>query len=74
MTARWEIEKASRGISENINKARKAFFGYVGAFHGSLRPISSVSIIETCSYTSIPTLWCRKLDIDSVLIDRFRGS
>ena len=41
---------ASRCISENINKARKAFFGYgsIDAFQGSLSPISSVSIIETC--------------------------
>ena len=46
---------ASKCISENINKARKAFFGYgsIGAFQGSLSPISSVSIIETCILPSL---------------------
>ena len=39
-------------ISENIDKARKAFFGYgsIGAFQGSM---SSVSIIETCILPSL---------------------
>ena len=36
---------ASRCIDQNIVKARKAFFGYggIGAFQGSLNPLSSVS-------------------------------
>lgn len=46
---------AKRSISENINKARKAFFalGSLGAFQGDLNPLSSSSIFETCI---IPTL------------------
>ena len=41
---------ASRAVHENVSKARKAFFalGNIGAFHGSLNPLSSHSIFETC--------------------------
>ena len=37
-------------VSDNINKARRAFFalGRLGAFQGDLNPLSSCSIFETC--------------------------
>ena len=47
----WQYNlSASRAVHENISKARKAFFafGNIGAFHGSLNPLSSRSIFETC--------------------------
>ena len=41
---------AQHSITENVNKARKAFFalGRLGAFQGDLNPLSSCSIFETC--------------------------
>ena len=41
---------AQTSVSDNINKARKAFFalGRLGAFQGILNPLSSCSIFETC--------------------------
>ena len=41
---------AQTSVSDNINKARKAFFalGRLGAFQGDLNPLSSCSIFETC--------------------------
>ena len=41
---------ASRAVQENISKARKAFFAFgdIGAFHGSLNPLSGRSIFEAC--------------------------
>jgi exonuclease III len=41
---------ATLSVKENICKARKAFFafGKIGAFQGSLNPLSSSSIYETC--------------------------
>ena len=47
----WQYNlSASRAVHENVSKARKAFFalGNIGAFHGSLNPLSSRSIFETC--------------------------
>ena len=47
----WQHDlSASRAVYENISKARKAFFalGNIGAFHGSLNPLSGRSIFETC--------------------------
>ena len=46
---------AKHSVSENIDKARRAFFalGRLGAFQGDLNPLSSCSIFETCI---IPTL------------------
>ena len=40
---------ASRAVSENVSKARKAFFalGNLGAFQGKLNPLSSSSIFIT---------------------------
>ena len=42
---------ASKSISENIGKARHSFFlyGRIGAFQGDLNPLSTRSIIETCT-------------------------
>jgi hypothetical protein len=48
---RWQYNlSASRDVSENISKARKAFFalGSLGAFQGKLNPLSSSSIFVTC--------------------------
>ena len=41
---------ATRAITENIKKARRAFFAYgsIGAFQGDLSPLSSRSVVETC--------------------------
>ena len=41
---------ATRTITENIKKARRAFFAYgsIGAFQGDLSPLSSRSVVETC--------------------------
>jgi len=41
---------ATRCVDENIKKARRAFFnfGSIGVFQGSLNPLSSASVIETC--------------------------
>ena len=47
----WEYNlSASRAVHENVSKARKAVFalGNIGAFHGSLNPLSGRSIFETC--------------------------
>ena len=52
----WQHDlSAKRSITENIIKARKAFFalGSLGAFQGDLNPLSSSSIFEICV---IPTL------------------
>ena len=42
---------ASKSVSENIGKARRSFFlyGNIGAFQGDLNPLSTRSIIETCT-------------------------
>ena len=42
---------ASKSVSENIGKARRSFFlyGSIGAFQGDLNPLSTRSIIETCT-------------------------
>ena len=73
----WEKDLlASRCISENINKARKAFFGYgsIGAFQGSLSPIyiSSVSIIKTCILPSL-LYGAENWILTPVLIDRLES-
>ena len=41
---------AQHSVTENVNKARKAFFalGRLGAFQDDLNPLSSSSIFETC--------------------------
>ena len=41
---------AARAVTENISKARKAFFalGNIGAFQGKLNPLSGSSIFITC--------------------------
>ena len=41
---------AQHSVTENVNKARKAFFalGRLGAFQGDLNPLSSCTIFETC--------------------------
>lgn len=41
---------ATRSVTENIKKARRAFFHYgsIGAFQGCLNPLSTRSIIELC--------------------------
>ena len=47
----WQTNlSAARYVSENITKARKAFFalGSIGAFSGELNPLSTSSIYETC--------------------------
>ena len=47
----WQSNlSASKSISTNIAKARKAFFGLgsTKAFHGDLNPLSSSNIFETC--------------------------
>ena len=47
----WQYNlSASRAVTENIFKARKAFFavGDLGAFQGKLNPLSSSSIFITC--------------------------
>ena len=47
----WQYNlSASHAVSENISKARKAFFalGNLGAFQGKLNPLSSCSIFVTC--------------------------
>ena len=52
----WQHDlSAKRSVTENIIKARKAFFalGNLGAFQGDLNPLSSSSIFEICV---IPTL------------------
>ena len=52
----WQHDiSAKRSVTENINKARKAFFALssLGAFQGDLNPLSSSSIFEICV---IPTL------------------
>ena len=66
---------ASRCISENINKARKAFgYGSIGAFQGSLRPILSVSIIETCILPSLLYMYgAENWILTPVLIDRLES-
>ena len=40
----------TKAIMENIGSARRAFFsfGSIGVFHGSLNPLSSRSVVETC--------------------------
>ena len=42
---------ASKSVSENIGKARRSFFlyGSIGAFQGDRNPLSTRSIIETCT-------------------------
>ena len=50
-SARWQSNlSASKSISTNIAKARKAFFGLgsTKAFHGNLNPLSSSNIFEIC--------------------------
>ena len=39
-----------KAITENIAKARRAFFAYgsIGAFHGDLNPLSARAIVEAC--------------------------
>ena len=46
---------AQHSVTENVNKAMKAFFalGRLGAFQSDLNPLSSCSIFETCT---IPVL------------------
>ena len=47
----WQSDLlATRAITENIKKARRAFFAYggIGAFQGDLSPLSSRSVVETC--------------------------
>ena len=47
----WNSSLSARhSVSDNINKARRAFFalGRLGAFQGELSPLSSCSIYETC--------------------------
>ena len=46
----WRDLLATRCVDENIKKARRAFFnfGSIGVFQGSLNPLSSASVIETC--------------------------
>ena len=47
----WNSSLSARhSVSDNINKARRAFFalGRLGAFQGELNPLSSCSIYETC--------------------------
>jgi len=43
-------EGSARCVDENIKKARRAFFnfGSIGVFQGSLNPLSSATVIETC--------------------------
>ena len=72
----WNLS-ASKSVTENIKKARRAFFafGNIGAFQGELNPLSSVSTFETCI---IPILLygCETWLLDSSslkLLNRFQG-
>ena len=69
----WNLS-ASQSASENIKKARRAFFalGNIGAFQGELNPLSSISIFESC----IILYGCETGLLDSStlnLLERFQG-
>ena len=52
----WSADSSSRkSVDDRICKARGAFFahGQLGAFHGSLNPLSSRSLIESCIIPSL---------------------
>ena len=68
---------ATHSVSENIKKARRAFFalGSINAFQGELNPLSSASIFEVCI---IPILLygCETWLLDSSslnLLERFQS-
>ena len=65
---------ATKCVDENIRKARKAFFGYgsIGAFQGSLSPISSVSVIETCVLPAL-LYGAENWILTPVLVDRLES-
>ena len=65
---------ATKCVHENTRKARKAFFGYgsIGAFQGSLSPISSVSVIETCVLPAL-LYGAENWILTPVLVDRLES-
>ncbi len=51
MQLRWcSSLSAKNSVTENISKARRAFFAYgrLGVFQGDLNPLSSCSVFECC--------------------------
>ena len=71
----WNSSLSARhSVTENISKARRAFFalGRLGAFKGDLNPLSSCSIFETCI---IPTLLygCETWLLDSTSLTALEG-
>ena len=73
----WQFNlSALRAVQENISKARRAFFalGEIGAFQGSLNPLSASSIYESC-VISILLYGCETWLLDSsciLLLDQFQ--
>ena len=73
----WQFNlSALRAVQENISKARRAFFalGEMGAFQGSLNPLSAISIYESC-VISILLCGCETWLLDSscnLLLDQFQ--